>query len=79
LTEVLPKAESMEADALREAALSLDIPEGNTLLGYGVKFAGPDAPNAGHNIRALAAVMQWQDGVLQVVYPEMMATSEPEF
>jgi len=77
-TEVLPRAESMAADDLREAALSLELDEGETLLGYGVKFAGPDAPNAGHNLRALAAVMQWQDGVLQVIYPEVMATSEPE-
>ena len=37
------------ADALRKAALEVDIPEGGTMLGFGVKFAGEGSPMAGQN------------------------------
>ena len=44
LTEVLPRAikkyGGIDAEALRKAALDTDIPEGGTMLGFGVKFAG---------------------------------------
>ncbi len=77
LTEVLPKVEEFTGDGFREAALKVDVAEGGTLNGYGVKFAGPDAPNAGQNDRAFAAVMQWQDGKLYTVYPENIGFKDP--
>src|SRR5882724_8915959 len=43
MTEVLPRAikkhGGIDAEALRKAALEVDIPEGGTMLGFGVKFA----------------------------------------
>jgi hypothetical protein len=42
LTEVLPlaikKYGGFDADALRKAALSVDLPEGGTMLGFGVQI-----------------------------------------
>src|SRR4030095_6822942 len=46
LSDVLPRAikkyGGITSDALRQAALDTDIPEGGTMLGFGVKFEGPD-------------------------------------
>ena len=46
MTEVLPRAikkyGGVSADALRQAAMDVDLPEGGTMLGFGVKFEGPD-------------------------------------
>src|SRR3954467_10133415 len=51
LTEVLPRAikkyGGVDPDALRKAALEVDIPEGGTMLGFGVKFHGGGPPLAG--------------------------------
>ena len=51
MTEVLPRAikkyGGIDADALRKAALEVDLPEGGTMLGFGVKFEGEGAPMAG--------------------------------
>src|SRR5437899_156672 len=44
LTDVLPRAikkyGGIDSEALRKAALDTDIPEGGTMLGFGVKFEG---------------------------------------
>jgi hypothetical protein len=44
LTDVLPRAikkyGGIDADALRKAAMDTDIPDGGTMLGFGVKFEG---------------------------------------
>jgi branched-chain amino acid transport system substrate-binding protein len=47
----------------------VDIPQGGTVFGYGVKFNPPDHPDAGQNNRAHPVLMQWQDERLWVVYP----------
>src|SRR5216684_2070672 len=51
LTEVLPRAikkyGGVDPDALRKAALDVDLPEGGTMLGFGVKFFGEGAAMAG--------------------------------
>src|SRR5216110_1133774 len=50
MTEVLPRAikkyGGIDADSLRKAALEVDLPEGGTMLGFGVKFEreGDSAP-----------------------------------
>jgi branched-chain amino acid transport system substrate-binding protein len=72
LNDIIPKAGSLEADKLREAALSLDIAEGGTVLGWGVKFN----PETGQNDRAFATVMQWQENKVETVFPEKFATKE---
>ena len=73
---ILPKAGSLDPDKLREAALSLDIPKGEGVLNWGVKFAGIGAKNMGQNLFASACINQWQDGKLRLVYPEVIATSK---
>ena len=53
MTEVLPRAikkhGGIDADALRKAALEVDLPEGGTMLGFGVKFEGEGGPMSGQN------------------------------
>jgi branched-chain amino acid transport system substrate-binding protein len=70
LWEVLENAGEMDPAKIREAALAIDKPEGSTATGWGVKFAGPDEPNAGQNLRAHNVLDQWQDGELKVLYPD---------
>lgn len=74
---LLPAAGSADSDALREAALNLDIPEGGTIFNYGVKFAPPDHPEAGQNLRAYRMAKQWMNGDRVVVWPENLALAEP--
>jgi len=74
LRDVLPKAGGLDPEKIREAALKVDIPEGDTVMGWGVKFAGPDHKSAGTNLRAWPVMMQWQERKLHVVYPEKLAT-----
>ncbi|MDP1967484.1 MAG: ABC transporter substrate-binding protein, partial [Reyranella sp.] len=55
LTDVLPRAikkyGGVNPDALRKAALDLDIKQGGTMLGFGVKFPAEGAQMAGQNER----------------------------
>jgi branched-chain amino acid transport system substrate-binding protein len=74
LDQVLPMAGSDNPDAVREALFKLDIPLKDSLLGFGIKFGGPDSPEPGQNIRAVPAVMQWMDKKLWTVYPSELAT-----
>lgn len=80
LHEVLPRAKSLERGALSEAALALDLPMGTSINGGGVRFAPPDAPDAGQNRRAVAVVGQWQaPRVMRVVYPPPFAQAAAGF
>lgn len=74
---VLPKAGSLDPEAVRKAALEVDIPEGGTVFGFGVKFAPPDNPAAGQNLRGIPVLMQWQEQKLWVVYPAAFAVRKP--
>jgi branched-chain amino acid transport system substrate-binding protein len=69
LWRVIEKAGSADPEAIRQAALALDEPEGYMPIGWGVKFAGPDEPNAGQNIRPEWFVEQWQNGHLNTIWP----------
>lgn len=71
LTEVIPKAGSIDPDKIREAYMALDIPEGDTCMGFGVKI-GDD----GQNQRTFMIVRQWQNGRYVVVSPAEWATAE---
>ena len=79
-TEVLPRAikkyGGVDADALRKAALEVDLPEGGTMLGFGVKFAGEDSPIAGQNLRASPVITQYIDDKSYVVWPKSQAQRE---
>jgi len=81
LTEVLPRAiqkyGGFDPEAIRKAALETDIPEGGTIQGYGVKFAGPGHEMAGQNLRASLVVLQYLKGKIEVVYPRSIQTVEP--
>lgn len=65
LREVLPKAGAVDPDKIRDAYMGLDIPDGQTALGFGVKF-GPD----GQNQRAFMVVRQWQGDRYVAVAPD---------
>ncbi len=75
--EVLPKAGSLDPDAVRKAALKVDIPKGGTLFGFGVKFAPPVHPAAGQNLLAHPALMQWLEQEMRVVYPVEFGITKP--
>ena len=79
-TEVLPRAikkyGGVDAEALRKAALEVDLPEGGTMLGFGVKYAGDGSPIAGQNLRASPVVVQYVDDKSNVVWPKSLALRE---
>lgn len=81
LDKVLPiaiqKYGGMTPDAIRQACLELDIPEGGTCEGYGVKFAPPEDVYAGQNIRAFPTVMQWDGQKWHIMWPDSFRTTEP--
>jgi branched-chain amino acid transport system substrate-binding protein len=72
---VLPTAgASPSSDAIRSAALKIDVPVGDSINGGGVKFAGPGALDEGQNTRSAAVVGEWKAvGVMKVVYPPAYA------
>jgi ABC-type branched-subunit amino acid transport system substrate-binding protein len=81
MTEVLPRAIKKHGgigpDALRKAALEVDLPEGATMLGFGVKFAGEGSPMAGQNERAFPVIVQYIDDKALVVWPKSLQHQEP--
>jgi ABC-type branched-subunit amino acid transport system substrate-binding protein len=81
MNNVLPRAikqyGGIDPDALRKAALDLDLPEGGTMLGFGVKFFGEGTPMAGQNERSFPVVIQYVDDKSYVVWPKSQAQREP--
>jgi ABC-type branched-subunit amino acid transport system substrate-binding protein len=80
-TEVLPKAikkyGGIDPEALRKAALEVDLPEGSTMLGFGIKFEGEGSPMAGQNDRAFPVIVQYVDDKAHVVWPKSLQLREP--
>lgn len=70
--DVIEKAGSMDADAIREAVLAYKQPVGSTATGWGFDFA-----ENGQNQAATTTLMQWQDGNLVTVWPEAAAVAKP--
>jgi branched-chain amino acid transport system substrate-binding protein len=81
LEKVLPVAASkyggFDPEAVRKAALDVDLPVGGTIQGYGVKFAPPEDEMGGQNTRALPVVMQNHGKDITVVWPHEIATQDP--
>jgi branched-chain amino acid transport system substrate-binding protein len=81
LTDVLPRAikdhGGIEPEALRQAALETDIPDGGTIQGYGVKFFPPGTPMSGQNERSSPVVMQYIDGETKIAWPAAIQTVDP--
>jgi branched-chain amino acid transport system substrate-binding protein len=83
LNNVLPVAKekygSFEPEAIRKAALDVDIPAGGTIQGYGVKFFPPGTPLSGQNERSTPVVMQNAGEHISVVWPTNIRTQDPVF
>ncbi len=81
LSDVLPRAikkyGGVSADALAKAARETDVPDGGTMLGFGVKFEGVDEDMAGQNTRAFPVVIQYVDDKAYVVWPKSQQQREP--
>jgi ABC-type branched-subunit amino acid transport system substrate-binding protein len=80
LDDVLPRAikkyGGVDPEALRKAALDTDIPEGGTMLGFGVKFFGEGTQMAGQNERSFPVVLQYIDDKSYVVWPKSQLQRE---
>jgi ABC-type branched-subunit amino acid transport system substrate-binding protein len=80
LADVLPRAikkyGGVDSEALRKAAMDTDIPDGGTMLGFGVKFFGEGTPMEGQNERSYPVVIQYIDDKPNVVWPESQAQRE---
>jgi branched-chain amino acid transport system substrate-binding protein len=78
---VLPVAKEkyggFDPEAVRKAALDVDIPVGGTIQGYGVKFYPPGTQMAGQNERSTPVVMQNAGEHISVVYPSAIRTQDP--
>jgi branched-chain amino acid transport system substrate-binding protein len=81
LQNVLPvaiqKYGGANPDAIRKAALDVDIPVGGTIQGYGVKFFPPGTPLAGQNERSTPVVMQYVKAETKVVWPTAIQNLPP--
>jgi branched-chain amino acid transport system substrate-binding protein len=81
LNNVLPVAKEkyggFDAEAVRKAALDVDIPPGGTIQGYGVKFYRPGTQLAGQNERSTPVVMQNAGEHISVVWPGNIKTQDP--
>jgi len=81
LNNVLPVAKEkyggFNAEAVRKAALDVDIPPGGTIQGYGVKFYRPGTQLAGQNERSTPVVMQNAGEHIAVVWPPNIKTQDP--
>ena len=69
--QAIDTGEGFEPQDIIDAVTAIDIPEGQTAAGYGVKFGENN-----QNERAKMMGMQWQDGKLVTVYPRDAAVAE---
>lgn len=74
LLQAMNGADGFEAEDIMAAARAVDIPEGQTAAGYGIRFGADN-----QNERAEMTGMQWQGGRLVTVYPAEAAVAEMVF
>lgn len=67
----MANAKDLTGPAIREAVMKLDIPQGATATGWGVKL-----DEKGQNTRAEPFLMQWQGGELLTVFPPDAAVAK---
>jgi branched-chain amino acid transport system substrate-binding protein len=83
LNNVLPVAKEkyggFDPEAIRKAALDVDIPPGGTIQGYGVNSTGPARRSPGQNERSTPVVMQNAGEHISVVWPTNIRTQDPVF
>ncbi len=68
---VLDQAKTDDLEKFRSAVMSMDMPVGSMLNGWGVKFA-ENGQNA--NERVQHYMLQWQNGTMATVWPEEFTT-----
>ena len=68
---VLDQAKTDELEKFRSAVMSMDLPVGSMLNGWGVKFS-ENGQNA--NERVQHYMLQWQNGQMVTVWPEEFST-----
>jgi branched-chain amino acid transport system substrate-binding protein len=73
----LKKYGNLEPESIRKAAAEIDIPEGSTPCGYGVKFAPSEDKYGGQNVRSFLVAMQWVNGKERIVWPTNLQTADP--
>jgi ABC-type branched-subunit amino acid transport system substrate-binding protein len=80
MNNVLPRAikqyGGIDPEALRKASTDVDLPEGGTMLGFGVKFWPEGSQYAGQNQRSFPVVLQYIDDKSYVVWPKSQAQRE---
>jgi len=73
---VLDQAKTDDLDKFRAAVMSLDLPVGSSVNGWGAKFA-ENGQNA--NERVQHYILQWQGGQLVTVWPEEFTTNRAKW
>jgi branched-chain amino acid transport system substrate-binding protein len=73
---VLDAAKTDELDKFRAAVMSLDLPVGSAVNGWGVKF---DETGQNSNARVQHYMLQWQNGSLVTVWPEEFTTNRAKW
>lgn len=76
LNDIAANAESFTIEGFRDAAAGVSIASEDSITGFGFEFAGEGEEHVGQNLRAEPVVQQWQDGELQVVYPDDFAVTD---
>ena len=68
-----------DPEAIRKAALAVDIPPGGTVQGFGVKFNPPGDVMSGQNGRSTPVVMQYFPTAPEerIVWPTNIKTGDP--
>ena len=73
---VLDQAKTDDLDKFRAAVMSLDLPVGSSVNGWGAKFS-ENGQNA--NERVQHYILQWQGGQLVTVWPEEFTTNRAKW
>jgi branched-chain amino acid transport system substrate-binding protein len=76
MEQAVKKYGSPTADNIRKAALEMDVAEGASPCGYGMKFAPPGHELSGQNLRSYPVVMQWFKGKVEIVWPNTVKSME---
>ena len=76
LKVVLDRAKSDDLAKFRDAVMSLDLPVGSMINGWGVKF---DEHGQNSNARVQHYMLQWQNGQLVTVWPEEFTTNRAKW
>jgi branched-chain amino acid transport system substrate-binding protein len=74
-TDVLPRANSMSAADVADAARTSDIPAGSLPNGSGLRFGAQGTAQAGDNLEAASVIWEWvRPGEAAVIWPKAFAT-----